>query len=51
MAKSSSRGGASEKVSPARLKQKSGSSHSFGGFTEAHLAPGGFRMKRRGSAK
>ncbi len=39
-------GKAGKTVSSARLGQKSGTSHSFGGYTKVNLGNGNFMMKK-----
>jgi len=46
--KGSSSKGSSKGVSDARLKQKSGSSNSFGGYTKVNKGGGAFTMKPSG---
>lgn len=37
------------RVSEARLSQKTGSQHSFGGYTKVTIGHGSFRMKKTGT--
>jgi len=48
MGKGSKGKGSSKGVSGARLKQKSGSSNSFGGYTKVNKGGGAFTMKPSG---
>lgn len=45
---SSKSGSSSDAVSSARLHQKSGSSHAFGGYTKVNNSDGTFRMRKSG---
>jgi uncharacterized membrane protein len=48
MSRNRSTGGSSRGVSSARLHQKSGSSHAFGGYAKVNYGGGTFRMRPSG---
>ena len=48
MSRNRSTGGSSRGVSSARLQQKSGSSHAFGGYAKVNHGGGTFRMRPSG---
>lgn len=42
---STSQSSATRRVSPARLQQRSGRSHAFGGYTKVSYSDGAYRMR------